>query len=64
MPFLIPDWDDKLQALPTKIQSRHYWQYGFRTHASEPKKILGSVVFNMIIDDDVLITIRNLAIDC
>lgn len=61
--FLIPDWDSKLQALPTEIQSRKYWLYGIVSQSSETNKILGSVLLNMRTDDGVFATMRHLVID-
>jgi len=61
--IVLPDWNNKLDPLPSTIASRPYWQYGTGEHSSDARKILGSVMLQACDDYGDKINIRHLVID-
>eukprot|EP00171_Calliarthron_tuberculosum_P001315 IDg1315t1 len=60
---LIPDWKGKFDSIPTEIAESPFWQYGTGNHASESRRILGSVVMRATLSNSTTVDIRHLIIE-
>lgn len=57
--FLLLNWNGKLDPLRTEILDCPFWQYGTGQHASEPRRILSSVVIKATSDQGSPVHIRH-----
>ena len=60
---IMPNWNGKLEPLPSSIISRPWWQYGKGNHASQAKKILGSVMLSLRSNEGSVLRLRHLIIE-
>ena len=61
-PVLLAEWNGQLDPIPASIADRPYWQYGVGSHASAPRRILGSVLLSVESDNGHTVAIRHLVI--
>eukprot|EP00171_Calliarthron_tuberculosum_P017605 IDg17605t1 len=59
---ILPTWSGKLDPIPNNISPVSYWQYGSGQHASDSRKILGSVMLPAKTNEDTIIYICHLII--
>lgn len=60
---ILPRWNGQLDAVPNAINNCRYWQYGNGNHASEPRKINGSISLPCRTDTNTVVWIRHLVLD-
>ena len=56
------NWRDCLEPIPAHISNRPFWQYGAGEHSSLAKPIIGSIMLQMLTDNNNVIEIRHLII--
>lgn len=62
-PRVLPKWNGEFESLPQCIRERPYWQYGPGNHSSFFRKIVGSVVLEVLPDDNNIVQIRHVLIE-
>ena len=62
-PEVLPEWNQKFDPIPESVKHTPYWQYGTGSHASQRKRIVGSVLLTARCNDGTLIQIRHLLIE-
>ena len=62
-PILLPNWNGEYEPLPESVSNRPYWQYGSGNHASESRRIIGSVMLFARTDLGNCVDIRHLIIE-
>lgn len=60
---VLTDWNGTLESRPDAVADCDYWQYSVGEHASEPRKIIGSILIPCRADNNALIWIRHLVLD-
>ena len=63
LPYLETNWNGKLSPLPKALAGRTHWQYGSGNHASDLRRMLGSIDITAILDDGTNVNITHVVIE-
>lgn len=56
-------WCDSLDSVPHSIRDRQFWQYGCGSHASERRRLLGSILLSFMSGQGTVIQVRHLVVN-